>query len=235
MITPPVKPESYRAKEMKVLARWILAGESGSVVGLAGCGRSNLLDFLCHRPEVLVDQMPAGVRPIAFISVDLNHLPANNPATLYRVLLRSFYWEREHFDQHIRDRIIALYQENRTTQDPFVSQSALHEILFAFRAQQTQVVLVLNRFDRFCYQSEANPQMIYTLRGLRDSFKENLCFIAGMRQEVAYLADPKALGDMYELLESTCWVGPMVDQDARYVLDQVLPAFTLYGESVRIK
>jgi hypothetical protein len=37
-----LKPATYRSKEMQTIARWILAGESGSVVGLAGCGRSNL-------------------------------------------------------------------------------------------------------------------------------------------------------------------------------------------------
>ena len=84
-----------------------------------------------------------------------------------------------------------------------------------------QVVLVLNRFDRFC--QTATPQMINTLRGLRDSFKDTLCYLVGMLQEVAYLPDPAALGDMYELLDShVCWVGALAEIDARHMLKGLL-------------
>jgi hypothetical protein len=117
----------------------------------------------------------------------------------------------------MREIATRLYEENRTVQDPFVSQSALHELLFAFQARRTQVVLVLNRFDRFCQL--AAPQVINTLRGLRDSFRETLSMMAGMLQEAAYLPDPEALGDVYELLDShICWVGAMAEADARWVI-----------------
>jgi hypothetical protein len=61
--------------------------------------------------------------------------------------------------------------------------------------------------------------MINTLRGLRDNFKGTLSYIVGMSQEVAYLPNPEALGDMYDILDSrVCWVGPMNDHDARQVI-----------------
>lgn len=213
-----IKADDYRSQEMQILADWILAGESGSVVGLSGCGRSNLLLFLCERPDLLQARyLPPNASPVALISVDLNHLPAYDAATLYRVILRSFYWGRERFEAPVREKIRVVYAENRAAQDPFLCQSALHELLFAFQAQRSQVVLVLNHFDRFC--EEATPQMLNTLRGLRDSFKDTLCFIAGMSQEVAYLPDPEVLGYMYELLDShVCWVGAMQDADAKEVI-----------------
>lgn len=217
-----LKPESYRAKEMQTLARWIWAGESVSVVGLVGCGRSNLLSFLSDRPEVPLWQGTAYLpseASVALISIDLNDLPANDSSTLYRVILRSFYWVSERFEQGLAEQISSLYLENQATQDPFLSQSALYEMLRAFRAKKTRVVLVHNRFDRFCEQ--ATPQMLNTLRGLRDRFKETLCFIVGMRQQVQYLPYKKALGDMYELLDNhICWVGSMSDRDAQYVLSK---------------
>jgi hypothetical protein len=44
-----------------------------------------------------------------------------------------------------------------------------------------------------------------------------------MRQEVAYLPDPAALGDMYELFDShVCYVGAMTADDSRYRLADVL-------------
>jgi DNA-binding response OmpR family regulator len=92
-------------------------------------------------------------------------------------------------------------------------------MLLLFQTRNVRVVLVLDRFDNFC--QVATPQMADTLRGLRDSFKDTLCFIVGMRQEVSYLSDPSVLGELYELLDShVCWVGPMSEADARQVITQ---------------
>lgn len=214
-------PPTYRTQEMKTLARWIAAGESGSVVGLPGCGRSNLLDFLCHQPQVLHSYLPQAADSIVLIPVDLKNLPANDLSTLYRVILRAFYWVADQFNSNLKEIVNDLYLENRATQDPFLSQSALYELLFAFQAANTRVVLVLNRFDYFC--QTAHPGIVNNLRALRDSFKDTLYFIVGMRQETAYLPDPDALGDMYELLDShICWVGAMVPEDAKNVIHRAI-------------
>lgn len=216
-----IYPDSYRAKEMKLLADWIAAGESGSVVGLVGCGRSNLLGFLCHRPEVLRCYLPAEIGPVFLIPVDIYNLPTNDLSNLYRTILHAFYWVRERIPLEFQQPIIDLYLENRAVQDPFLSQRALYELFRLFQEQHLQIVLVLNRFDRFC--QTATPHMINTLRGLRDTFKETLCYLVGLPQDVAYLPDPAALGDMYELLDShVCWVGAMSEADARYMLQTVL-------------
>jgi hypothetical protein len=212
-------PAGYRAREMQILANWIMSGESGSVVGLDGSGRSNLLGFLCHRSEVIRAYLPPAARPVVLIPLDLSDLPANNAATLYRVILRAFYQVRESLEPDLQQLVARLYPETRAERDPFLPQSALQELLLAFQRRGVQVALVLNRFDRFC--DKATPHLINTLRGLRDHFKDTLCYIVGMRQKVAYLNDPAALGDMYELLDShVCWVGPMSDEDARWMIAQ---------------
>ncbi len=210
-------PLNYREKEMKMLVEWISRGASCSVVGLAGCGRSNLLDFLCHRTDALQTYLPANTAPIVLIPIDLNTLPSNDLATFYRVMLRSFYWIRHHVDHDLQETITTLYLENRAVSDPFLSQSAVHELLFAFQKKQTQVVLVINRFDLF-YQ-DAPPRLVNTLRGVRDSFKNLLGFIVGMEQEVAFLPNRDSFGDMYSLLDkNVCWVGAMGETDARQVM-----------------
>jgi DNA-binding winged helix-turn-helix (wHTH) protein len=208
---------AYRAEQMEILASWILAGQSGSVIGLAGAGKSNLLGFLCHRPEALRSYLPTESTSVALIPVDLNNLPSNTLSTFYRVILRSFFEVRSRFDQALQQTIIELHHENRATRDPFLAQSALRELLLQFQAQQVRVVLVMDRFDKF--GQTATPQMLDTLRGLRDSFKGTLCYIVGMRQEMVYLFDPAVLGEMYEILDThVCWVGPMDETDARRLI-----------------
>ena len=51
-------PQNYRAREMAILADWIRAGESGSVVGLAGVG-VEAVTFLDEAVQPVL-QVPAG-------------------------------------------------------------------------------------------------------------------------------------------------------------------------------
>lgn len=202
---------------MQILADWIRVGKTGCVVGLAGAGKSNLLGFLCYRPDCLQQYLPSETTPPLMIPVDLNNLPAKNLATFYRVILRSFYETRHQFDSFLQQWISNAYRENKATRDPFLPQSALRELLMRFQAQQTRVVLVMDRFDKFC--QIATPHLADSLRGLRDSFKANLSYIMGMRQEVGYLSNPSILGELYELLDThVCWVGPMSEADARRLI-----------------
>jgi hypothetical protein len=61
---------------METLVGWILVGVSGSVVGLAGAGKSNLLGFWCHRPGVLQSYFPSQADPVVLVPVRIQ--PANH-------------------------------------------------------------------------------------------------------------------------------------------------------------
>ncbi|MCB0213132.1 MAG: ATP-binding protein, partial [Anaerolineae bacterium] len=201
-------PDSYRSEQMQQLAKWIHAGENCSVIGLAGCGRSNLLQFLCYRPEVLQSYLPTEHNPIIAILVDLNDLPATDPTTLYLVILREFYWARNRFSETLKTAITSLFTEYRATENAFLAQTALHEFILTCQTEQTQVVLVFNHFDTFA--QTVPRQTLATLRSLRDKFKDSLLFMGGMMQEFRYLPP------MDELISRhICWVGPMNKDDAR--------------------
>jgi hypothetical protein len=208
---------TYRRREMEIITAWLSAGLSGSVVGLPGCGRSNLLGFLCNRPDAVQAYLGAGGQPPVLISVDLYNLPANNLSTLYRMILRAFQRVKVQLEPALQQRINLLYQRHEAERDPFLPQSALQEVLLYCQAEQIQVVLVFNHFDQFCQL--ATRQMVNTLRGLRNDFKDTLSYIAGMSHEVSYLDDPDNLGSMYELLDQyICWVGAMNEADRRQMI-----------------
>ena len=204
---------------MQIIADWIAAGESGAVVGLRGCGRSNILGFLCNRPDVLRTYLPNQASEVAVIPIDLNDLLEAELSLFYRIVLRSIYRVRHHYHQGIQQAISETYQEYRGERDVFLTQSALQELLLLCQTHDMQVVLVLNHFEHFC--EIATTQMVNTLKGLRDGFKDTLSYIVGMPQEVAYLPDAEILGDMYELLDShVCWVGAMDEDDAKDLINR---------------
>jgi len=220
---------AYRTKEVKSLADWILAGESGSVLGLKGTGKSNLLGFLCRRPEVLKSYLPDAGLKLAVVQVDMNSLPGNDQAIFYRVILRSLSEARPQIaaldppdiagDDSIAVAIETHYRQVAEKTDPFLSQSALREVLLLFEEKGARLVLVMDPFDQFC--RTATPQILDNLRGLRDSFKSTLSYIVSLRHELAYLRDPQEIGEIYELLDMhLCWVGAMGDEDARSIISQ---------------
>lgn len=209
-------PFSYRAEEMKVVAEWLATGESGTVIGLPGAGRATLLGFLCHRPDVLQALLPQN-HQIILVPVDLINLPDNQLATLYRTILRSFFEVQHHFDRSVQLLIRDLYRKTEADRDPFLPQSALRELLLQVQAQQMRVGLVIDRFDRFC--QSATPRMTNTLRGLRDSFKEALCYIVSLPQEITYLTHLESLTPLQEILDThICWVGPLAEADVRHMI-----------------
>jgi DNA-binding winged helix-turn-helix (wHTH) protein len=216
-------PITYRAREMALLAEWIQRGESGSIVGLPGAGKSNLLGFLSHRPELIQQYLPDTFPRLALVHVDLNNLPSTDLATFFRVILRSFYeaWAQlAHLEPSLPPAIEMLYRKAEDKIDPFLVQSALREVLFLFEEKGIRVVLVLDPFDQFC--RIAPTQVLDTLRGLRDSFKAILSYLMGLRQEVGYIRNPFELGELYEIMDTyLCWLGAMDREDARWIIGQV--------------
>jgi hypothetical protein len=215
---------------MTALVRWIQAGESGSVVGLPGAGKSNLLGYLCHRPRVLREALPAEAPPAAAVWVDLNSLPAAGPAeiepTLYRVVLRALYEAGDQLasiDVSLSDRASSTFRRVEAERDPFVTQSALRETLLAFEELGARLALVLDPFDAFYHAAPVG--MLDSLRGLRDSFKSTLSYIVGLRHELSVVRDPMEVGELFEILDThRCWVGAMESGDARWVIRQVAEA-----------
>jgi hypothetical protein len=216
-------PANYRAREIAIMASWILAGESGSVVGMTGSGKSNLLGFICNRPEVLDPYLPDHKLNVALVQVDLNDLPDSDLGTFYRALLRSLFEARPQLadlEPGLATAVEVLYRKVEDNPDAFFSQSALREALFLFQEEQLRLVLVLDPFDEFC--RTAPLQLLDNLRGLRDSFKTVLSYIVGVGYELAYLRDPMEMGKLYKLLdEHICWLGAMDERDARWVISQV--------------
>lgn len=213
-------PATYRMAEMRLLARWIEARLSGSVVGWRGSGRSNLLGFLCHRPDVLRGYLTNPAQVVILAPIDLHNLPARSLAAFYRVILRSFYEIRHRLLPDLQELTAALFQGCRTATDPFLPQSALRELLLHAQARGYRVVLVLDRFDATC--RTLTPAMADTLSGLRDSFRDTLSYIVGVRQSLTYLEALPLPDDLRRLLTAhTCYLGTYDDTDARQMISRL--------------
>jgi hypothetical protein len=212
-------PPTYRQVELETLARWISAGVSGSVIGMPGVGRSNLLGFLCHRPEALAPYLPTPAPSVLLVPVDLNLLPDPTLATFYRVLLRAFYELRTGLPVNLQEFATQLFFDYQAASDPFLPQSALRMLLFYLQAHGQRVVLVMDRFDAFCRM--ITPELGDTLSGLRDSFRDTLSYLVGVRQSLAYLETLDLASDLVRTLTThTYTLGPLCPADARQLIER---------------
>ncbi len=223
--------ETYREAEIRQLTGWIETGMSGSVVGLAGSGKSNLLSVLNQQPQRLTSHLTATAPPVALIFVDLSYLLNAEVGTLYRLILRALYDSRSQFDAEMESVVVDQYELCRTAVDPVVTQNGVRDLLQVGSERQMRLVFLLNQFDRFCEM--ATPAMTNSLRGLRDGFKAYVCYVVEMRQPVTRLPDAVDLGNLYELLDlHTLWLGPMtavssyqmIRQEMRLLLPDVVAA-----------
>jgi adenylate kinase family enzyme len=78
-------PDDYRADEVRAIVRAVQAGESVSIVGLSGAGKSNLAGFLANRPPV---------DDPGLVLVDANRLSSRTADALW-TLMRRALGERE--------------------------------------------------------------------------------------------------------------------------------------------
>lgn len=214
-------PDTYRELELQAIASWINKGDSGCVVGLPGIGRSTLLSFLYYQPEALAEHLTIPPKTLIIIPIDLNILPDDTVATMYRVILRAFNRARHQFEPQLQETISTYYQENVAVCDPFILQSTLMKLLDLFQANENRLIWILNHFDEFL--KTATPEMVRTLRSLRDGYKETLCYLIGMVTEMAHLPDQEIGRPLYEALDvNVYWVGPLNKRDASHMIQQEL-------------
>lgn len=219
-------PINYRAEELKVLGRWIDQGLSGSVVALPGIGRSTLLNFLYYRRDALAQYITISPEVVFIIPIDLHIIPDSTVTTLYRIILRAFFYARWQFPTELQQEISTLYRQNGNTQDPFIAQTALLEALYYVQELEGRVIWLLNPFDEIYHYD--TPQIVRTLRGLRDHFKGTLCYIAGMYQEILYSPNPEFIRPLYNTLDfNVCWVRPLNQSDTIYMIERELQKATV--------
>jgi len=216
MNNEPLK--NYRYQEIAFVLEWVQAQESGIVVGIPGCGRATFLRHLAQRPDVVQNILATSQKQYYFVSVDLHDLPDHGLATLYRVILRSFYEARPYFDSTIwSERVAETYQKIEGEQDAFVVQSALRRLLIECENENVQVIFIFNRFDRFL--DNATLQMTLTLRALRDSFKNTLTYLLGIGQPIDYLKHHDALHPLLHFTDTQiCWLKPLDNEYSRLMI-----------------
>jgi DNA-binding winged helix-turn-helix (wHTH) protein len=214
-------PVTYRTEQVETIMQWVTAGESGVVVGGSGTGKSNLAGFLGSRPDAITPYVTGNPEQYCFLHLDINRLPMLTVPFFYRGLVQALQDTSESLGAEVQPAMQQLTQGQVNWDDLFqvltILQKAYHLVIYQ---AGKQVVWLLDRFDEACLQLDA--QTLSSLRSLRDQFKGKLCYVVFTRHPLSRLRDPREIDEFHEIVAAnTCWVGPMVERDARWIARQM--------------
>jgi len=211
-------PKSYCAEDVQTLLSWVAAGESGTIVGWSGTGKSNLLGFLATRPDVTGPHLPGDSNRYCFLLLDVNSLPEVTVSAFYRGMLQTLHEATKASREPTQDGMAALYHDHIALQDPFLLYQAVKAGLHLLCAEGGRhAVWLLDRFDAACQQFDR--PFFDSLRALRDTFKGRLCYLVAARHELARLRNPTEISEFYDIVTTnTWWVRPLGYSDACWVI-----------------
>lgn len=216
-------PEDYRKEAFETIAKMIANQQSGVVVGGSGTGKSNVAGLLAARPELLFRLNLLPDQDYLFCLVDINKLSESDSTYFYRGMLRELYKCARSEELPIADDLYQLEIETRRWNDEQSWAFALDDAHdWVINRAGKRLVWLFDRFDKAC--PKLNDSTLDTLRSLRDNnlFNGKLFYFVFSRKPLQRLRDWKVNSEFLEIVESnTCWIGPMVNRDARWNVQQI--------------
>ena len=191
-------PATYRQTEVQRILAAVRAGESVSIVGLSGSGKSNLMGFLANR--IAPNQLNQSNHAFAF--VDCNRLSDHTNASFFRLVRRAINNHTSPIDTNADARALDEFE-------------ALEVSIGQQLAAAETLTLLMDRFDDLIApqllgeQRAENRPLFNNLRALRDRYKFKLTFVAATRHP---LSDYTELAELF--YAHTLWLGPASASDA---------------------
>jgi hypothetical protein len=170
----------------------VRAGESVSVVGLSGSGKSNLIGFLAHRVAPLEPNH-------AFALVDCNRLNDHTDAAFFRLARRALGTPSN--------------PNTPKTTDELDEFDALEVAMSQCLGHKDKLTLLIDRFDGLISGENGQPRaenraLFNNLRALRDAHKFKLTFVTATRRP---LSDYTELAELF--YAHTVWLGPASEEE----------------------
>lgn len=214
---PPRYRPDYRAAEMRLLARLILAGDSICFVGVAGVGKSNLINFLREYPAFTQEYFGAETAQIHFPLVDTNQWD-RTPEGLGNLMLDALDAAGISSPPAKDGSVIPLSQEDRAF------AKVRNRLRKTCQDLQHHVVIVLDDFDRAL---EVGPlRMLEQLNGLRSDgnkgYLSYLVFTKRLPHVLGRALNLETSSKFYDLLRHNLYaLEPCIPGDARQIVEHL--------------
>ncbi len=220
------KPD-FRQIETEALFKWMQAGESASIIGISGVGKSNLFNHI-RDPHTQASFLGALNGSTIIVRANFHYLPNFSDRSIYSLILEQLELLEGDLERlgltHEDIEQISRYHELLldAKEDILKVQRYFKLALRVLLAQSNRRLVFL--FDQFddVYQ-EAEPRFFANLRGLREAYKYRISYLVFTRDLLPNLIEmDQAREEFYELLASNVMgLKPYVKSDAMSVLKRI--------------
>jgi DNA-binding winged helix-turn-helix (wHTH) protein len=209
---------AYRATEARQVMGWIKAGQSGSLIGLRGAGKSNFLRFLLHE-DVRQHYLGQAYTDFLFVLSDLLLLAECTEWAVYALILerlRQFcLWS---VDQQAAEEMALPPKKIARIRDPLIAQRAVERCVNILCEPPTRhLVLLFDEFDAVF--RELDPSLFRCLRAIRDDHKEQISYVIVVNDLTCLRCDAPEMEHFCRLVSrNVCGLGPYSAVDARQMV-----------------
>ncbi len=187
-------PPDYREAEVRQIMDAVYRLRSICITGLAGMGKSNVVRFVVSHPQVRARYLRDKADDYAFVHVDCAGLPRGDEAEVLGEIVAQLHYEGFAPD------------DPHPSPVPRSMRHALREQVLGVEPG-LNLALVLDYFDEAAARlDKAFFNYLFYLRNARP--QGNLSYIFATRRPMGYL------GELQELLDDGCVVGPLGHEDA---------------------
>ncbi len=194
---------AYRIEETSQVIRCLRAGDSCSIVGASGTGKSNLFRHLME-PQTRQHFLGDSWQDLLFVSLDSHALGELTEEAIYELLLQSL--ASEALDRDLPDitanQVEALQKQAVFTPTIQARQQAVFQAVAAVlsRDRSRHLILLFDQFDEVC--ESANPRFFANLRAIRDEHKYRVGYVVFTRDILPHLCEAPEFEEFYELFSS---------------------------------
>jgi DNA-binding winged helix-turn-helix (wHTH) protein len=192
-------PSNYRDEEVQQLLKLLQAGESVSLIGLSGMGKSNLLGFLKHH------EIPEAKHGFVSILIDCNRLPKLDAVNFFQLASSQL--------RQILKSPIAEEEENLGH-----SFDDFNRVIAVFMVTSSKTLaLLLDGFDDLA--RTADRAFFNQLRSLRDTYKYRLNYLLATRQPLKTITGSDKIREFEDLVVANqIWLRPLSLEDAHWTI-----------------
>ncbi|MCP4417200.1 MAG: winged helix-turn-helix transcriptional regulator [Chloroflexi bacterium] len=226
-MTPTTQRPGFRQTETENLFKWMQAGESASIIGISGVGKSNLFNHI-RNPYTQAHFLGELDINTIIIRANFHYIPDFSDRSIYSLILEQLELldgdaERLGLSKDAIEKISQYHEALLDAKDDVLKVQRYFKLALRVLLGQSsrRLVFLFDQFDDV-YQ-EAEPRLFANLRGLREAYKYRISYLIFTRDMLPNLIEmDQAREEFYELLASNIMgLKPYAKSDAMSVLERV--------------
>jgi hypothetical protein len=226
-MTPTTQRPGFRQTETEKLFKWMQAGESASIIGISGVGKSNLFNHI-RDPYTQAHYLGGLDGSTIIVRANFHYIPDFSDRSIYSLVLEQLEMldgdaERLGLTPEDIEKISNYHELLLDAKDDILKVQRYFKLALRVLLGQSdrRLVFLFDQFDDV-YQ-EAEERLFANLRGLREAYKYRISYLVFTRDMMPNLLDlDPAREEFYELLASNVMgLKPYAKSDAMSVLERV--------------